>query len=397
MDRGGDGGREPWADGDAPAAASPDGAPTTWWVPPPPPPPPWAWAAPPAAPGPGGPGAPGPGGSGRSRPPRSGRDRAAAVLVALVLVVVAVGGAVALWPDGGVPTDEAAADETAAGAEDDGPAPTVPGAGGSGPTTAPPGEGEDPGGLISPSTTLPEGLTGPTKPERPDDGPRPDHWPSPSPERSPTPLGQPPVVPEAGSYAFWEHHLDGRPVAFDPCVPIRYVVNGRTAPPGADTLLAEAVAIVSEATGLRFVHEGATDEGLPSAPPRPAWSDRYGDRWSPVLVAWTDPAENPDLGGDIVGWARSVPMSVPNTAQRVYVTGDVALDGPEAAAILADPGGAEWVRGLIVHELGHLLGLDHVVDLGEVMHEDGDGANVLGPGDRYGLAQLGRGPCAPDI
>jgi hypothetical protein len=44
---------------------------------------------------------------------------------------------------------------------------------------------------------------------------------------------------------------------------------------------------------------------------------------------------------------------------------------------------------VILHELGHLMGLGHVRAAGELMHPSGGGVVDFGPGDREGLRQLG--------
>ncbi len=46
-----------------------------------------------------------------------------------------------------------------------------------------------------------------------------------------------------------------------------------------------------------------------------------------------------------------------------------------------------------MHELGHVVGLNHVHDRRELMNGANLGRTVFGPGDRRGLALLGQGPC----
>ena len=71
----------------------------------------------------------------------------------------------------------------------------------------------------------------------------------------------------------------------------------------------------------------------------------------------------------------------------------VALDTPQLTEIMASPNGADHARAIIVHELGHLVGLAHVDDPNELMYADNLGRLDLGPGDRRGLVALGSGRC----
>ncbi|MCC5951415.1 MAG: peptidase [Acidimicrobiia bacterium] len=213
----------------------------------------------------------------------------------------------------------------------------------------------------------------------------------PSPQRSlnDVPLGTPAEAPTVGgAYAFTGTQDDGRqPVAYDPCRPIPVVLNNRTAPPGGLDLVTEALAEVSRATGLRFVVEGTTGE-TPVALRDAYQPERYGDRWAPVLIAWSDARELPELGGDVAGIGGSTWVST-RGGPDVYVTGIVALDGPTLAQYRPS-----IIRGTILHELGHLVGLAHVDDRSQLMYH-GNEANVItfGPGDRAGLARLGSGAC----
>jgi hypothetical protein len=220
--------------------------------------------------------------------------------------------------------------------------------------------------------------------------------PTPSTEARSKPLGTPPEPLASGSYAFVATGSDGRPVAYDPCRPIHYVVNSRTAPPEGSRLLAEAIAKVSAATGLEFIADGSTDE-RPSDDRSPFQKARYGDRWAPVLVAWTDPTEVPSLAGDVVGQAGSIPVSLgPGRAPAVFVSGVVSLDGPQIGGEVL-PRSAATSRAIIQHELGHLVGLDHVDDTAELMNPTTSELTDWGPGDLQGLARLGRGACFPSL
>lgn len=203
-----------------------------------------------------------------------------------------------------------------------------------------------------------------------------------------TPLGTPPEVAGSGSFAYMAtQQTSERPVAYDPCDPVEYVVNEALAPDGADGLLVSAVEEISAATGLAFRAAGTTDEE-PRKRPRALLPRRQ-----PVLVAWTTPDVVPDLSGSVAGVAGSAARHDEYTGESRYVTGMVALDAPQLAEILARPQGAEQVRAIVVHELSHLVGLDHVDDPGELMYADNVGVTGFGPGDREGLAALGSGDC----
>lgn len=74
--------------------------------------------------------------------------------------------------------------------------------------------------------------------------------------------------------------------------------------------------------------------------------------------------------------------------------GAVALDGPQLARVRGRYGGRDGVRAVIEHELGHVVGLGHVPDSGQLMSEDMHASMVsFGSGDRAGLARLGGGRC----
>ncbi len=192
-----------------------------------------------------------------------------------------------------------------------------------------------------------------------------------------------------GAYRFLAVDGSGAPVRWDPCSPIRYVVNLEGAP--YDTSLddiATAFERVTEASGLRFAYVGETDELAREDRPL-VQPDRYGPGWAPVLVAWTDPGHSPSLDGDVVASASTVPAG----ESPVYVSGSIHLDRTQRGLRPGFGRGRAWGT-VLIHEAGHLVGLEHVDHEGEVMHPGGDrnraSATVRwGVGDREGLRLVG--------
>jgi hypothetical protein len=240
-------------------------------------------------------------------------------------------------------------------------------------------------GSATPSVTPPT-LT--TPPDRP----------TPGREAARTALGRPlPAPPEGGAHTFIAFQEDGvTPVAYDPCRPVHYVVRPDNAPPGGEEVLHDAFARLGEVTGLRFVHDGGSDET--STLDREIFQpERYGDRWAPVLVAWETEVQNPALAGDTVGQAGSVAVSL-GDGPRVFVTGTVSLDAGRMPEILAFRDGPETARAIVLHELGHLVGLGHVDDAQQLMYPEARReVPDFSSGDLTGLSVLGSGPCVPEL
>lgn len=176
------------------------------------------------------------------------------------------------------------------------------------------------------------------------------------------------------------------PVGWDPCQPIRYRVNPANQPDGGADLIARAVERVSAATGLAFEDEGATEERPFKSQFVPLGTDR------PVIIGWGSPVEFPELAGDIAGIGGGA-AEEGILGRRYYVTGAVALDTDvfTALEIARRP---QTMEAIVVHEIAHVVGLDHVNEPTELMAATNNGQIDFGPGDREGLARVGALPCA---
>lgn len=215
------------------------------------------------------------------------------------------------------------------------------------------------------------------------------------PDAVPTRILPPVTGVPAGPHSFLVVTADGRPVTYDPCRPIHYVINPTGMPNRGLEVVREAVREISAATGLAFVEDGVTLEEVVEIR-EPLQPERYGDRWVPVLIGWVDEVQYPLVSGEILGVGGSTEVGPTGPGSERYVTGDVALDREWFVEALADPSEYGSARAVVMHELGHVVGLDHVADPREVMAEWGTTITELGPGDRQGLAAVGAGRCWTD-
>lgn len=203
-----------------------------------------------------------------------------------------------------------------------------------------------------------------------------------------------PAVPvtTSGSHAFLHTTADGSPIGYDPCRPVRYVVRPDGMPTGGDALVVDAAEIVSVASGLVLEYTGGTDEA-PAVERALIQPERYGDGWAPVLVAWSQQRLVPELAGEVAGVGGSAAVPGADGTGQWLAAGRVVLDAEDIAGMLSRPGGYEQARAIVVHELAHVLGLDHVDDPGELMYPVNAVRTDLGPGDLEGLALVGQVAC----
>jgi hypothetical protein len=192
-----------------------------------------------------------------------------------------------------------------------------------------------------------------------------------------------------GIYSFEVVTAAGSPARWNPCVAVHYLVNLTDAPPGALIDVQRAVAVVAKASGLEFVSDGTT-----TAAPNTSWITKGpvgATGWPDVLIGWSDPSHTDlkltqAMGGITEYEAASLPEG-----RSGLVSAVVVLSRPN------DPGpgfGPDSRGALLLHELGHAVGLGHVDDPTQIMNPVSTGApGVYASGDLAGLKILGSGAC----
>ena len=221
--------------------------------------------------------------------------------------------------------------------------------------------------------------------------------PSPSAEEASAPLGRPAAAPKGtGKFRFVRTQRGDRttPVAFDPCRPVHYAMNPSGTARDGRSLVRDAIARISRATGLRFIEDAATTE-VPRTDRVAYQPDRYGDRWAPVLIAWRDQRNYPTLAGSVAGIGGAQAISI-EANRFVNISGQLVLDRDQLSTDSSPE--RSLVRAVILHELGHVVGLDHVGDRSQLMYaEEQPTVRNFGDGDLRGLHQLGTQACFPDV
>jgi hypothetical protein len=215
-------------------------------------------------------------------------------------------------------------------------------------------------------------------------------------EEQDEPLGRPetPAV-ASNSYKFLATNDDGTPVGYSPCRPLHYVINAALEPEGAERLVEDAIDTMSRATGIKFINDGPTTEA-PSPSRAPYQKDVYGERWAPLLITWTTPEQAPQLKGPVIGTGGSTHFSF-GDGPKSFVTGSLELDAPQITEDLRRASGAQYATAVILHELGHVMGLEHVDDPLQLMYPEIGTPDGLADGDLNGLHELGRAQCRKDL
>lgn len=191
---------------------------------------------------------------------------------------------------------------------------------------------------------------------------------------------------DRNNYAFLQTQPGAsEPVTWDHCRAIRYQVNPLYAPRGWKSTVNAAFEDISVASGFVFVDAGRTTDRTVKW--RTDVSPVVAD---PVLVMWSDSAQDVQLHGDVSGVGGSASVQV-NDRLR-YITGRVVLDADVYSA-LDTTGKVVDQRLILEHELGHVLGLAHVKDRHQLMFARDSDVAALGRGDIAGLKALHAVPC----
>ncbi len=169
-------------------------------------------------------------------------------------------------------------------------------------------------------------------------------------------------------------------------------MNDAGAPPGFVDQVLAAFGELAVATGLAVTYDGLTDEA--SDADRALFQpERYGDRWAPVVVEFSDANQVGELAGDVAG--LTITHILESRGRSHIVTAEVYLDSETLR--MPDESGYPAYVSVLRHELGHVAGLDHVDDRNQLMYPWTTGIVTFQDGDLAGLARLGQGTCAPSV
>ena len=197
-------------------------------------------------------------------------------------------------------------------------------------------------------------------------------------------VGEPAPPREGRGYEFAQTQPGSdAPVGWDPCVPIRVLVNTEGAPAGGLQMVQTALERTNAASGLQLEVAGSSSSR--------AFFDPRRELPEPVLIGWAPPSEIDGLAGRVAGLGGAASQGLVG-ARQYLVQGSVVLDGPLFRTLTRSVDGRREAQAIVDHEVGHLVGLSHVEDSTQLMNAE-SGATEYGAGDLAGLAALGVVPC----
>jgi hypothetical protein len=172
------------------------------------------------------------------------------------------------------------------------------------------------------------------------------------------------------NYSFLFTTPDGcKPVRFNPCDPIHFIINPANAPAGGVADVHQAFKMIGDAGGYNFVDDGVTDSDRFDFARQAYDPAKYGERWAPIVISWSHLGNNAANDVVVAGMGNGI------TADGAIVTGmlnmnaDARIDLARTKPVPDGFGeGISWGR-VMLHELGHVFGLGHVQSKGAIMHE----------------------------
>lgn len=215
----------------------------------------------------------------------------------------------------------------------------------------------------------------------------------------------------AGPVTAWRPRAGTKtnPGRWDGCTPIVWQADFTTLRRMGGNVVAErrrlksAFAAVSAASGYTFVFRGEgafprADDQLGRLRDEPGVDLVVTYQSHQAPAAYREPAFSGKYG--TAGFGGSSWMSTPTVAGTDafrYSDGEVTIN---AWFVLGqrrnpDPAAGDLIRSLYLHEIGHAMGLDHVTNRWQMMHNGllNDVPDRYGAGDRTGLAYLRSRPC----
>jgi hypothetical protein len=188
------------------------------------------------------------------------------------------------------------------------------------------------------------------------------------------------------SFRFTSKDAAGRPARWDPCTPVRWALNPDQAPPGALELAKDAFGRLAAVGGLKFTYAGTTAY-KPLKNPETAYPAGVD-----AVVAFASSAEYPDLSGGTFGIGGFTSTFTPEGPRIVH--GGVVLSSKLFPSVPDGFGRGQRRGGAILHEMGHMVGLDHVNDTTQIMNPalTASAPEQYVAGDSNGLRKVGSEP-----
>ena len=201
-------------------------------------------------------------------------------------------------------------------------------------------------------------------------------------------LRGPATTPKLGVSYRYSAVYDGKPVRWNPCTALHWRFRTVGAPTGALAVVKAAVARIASASGTTWRYDGTS-----TATPGTGWLPKTSNSVPPVLIGWTDAGHSDLLRGaakNVLGMTRTSWLEVDDhrghraAAIRAAV---IALDRTDSLPLT---GRASW-KAVLLHELGHAMGLAHATDGHQLMYPVlSPGLTDLQAGDLAGLVKVGR-------